>query len=33
MTWRYRVQGVIFALIVFGALVLAAAADWTDGSW
>jgi hypothetical protein len=30
MTWRYKVQGVIFALIVLATLALAVGGDWTD---
>ena len=30
MTWRLKVQGVAFVLIVLGALALAGAADWVD---
>ncbi len=35
MTWRYRVQGVFFALIVLVTLALAAGGNWTDwgGGW
>ena len=32
MTWRFKVQGVVFALVVLGALALAAAANYVDGS-
>ena len=32
MTWRLKVQGVIIALLVLGALAMAAGAQWTDGS-
>jgi hypothetical protein len=31
MTWRLKVQGVIIALLVLGALAMAAGAQWTDG--
>jgi hypothetical protein len=30
MTWRIRVQGVCLALLVLGALALAAGAQWVD---
>ena len=30
MTWRLKVQGVIIALLVLGALAMAAGAQWTD---
>ena len=30
MTWRLKVQGVVFALVVLGALALATGAQWTD---
>ena len=30
MTWRLKVQGVVFALVVLGALALAAGATWVD---
>ena len=31
MTWRIKVQGVIIALLLLGALATAAGAQWTDG--
>jgi hypothetical protein len=30
MTWRFKVQGVVFSLILMGALALAAGAQWVD---
>ncbi len=33
MTWRLKVQGVIIALLVLGALAMAAGAQWTDDSF
>jgi hypothetical protein len=33
MTWRFRVQGVLFALTVLGALALAAGDGWVDDLW
>lgn len=30
MTWRIRVQGVVIAVLVLGALALASGASWTD---
>ncbi len=30
MTWRLKVQGVLFALVVLGALALASGASWVD---
>ena len=30
MTWRLKVQGVVFALVVLGALALATGSQWTD---
>jgi len=30
MTWRFRVQGAVFSLLVLGALALAAGAQWVD---
>jgi hypothetical protein len=30
MTWRLKVQGVVFALVVLGTLALAAGATWVD---
>jgi hypothetical protein len=30
MTWRFRVQGVVFALVVLGALAVAAGDGWVD---
>jgi len=32
MTWRFKVQGVVFAIVVLGALALAAGASWIDTS-
>jgi hypothetical protein len=32
MTWRFKVQGVVFAIVVLAALALAAAANWVDPS-
>lgn len=32
MTWRFKVQGVVVAVLVLGTLALAAAADWVDTS-
>ncbi len=31
MTWRIKVQGVIFTLLVLAALALASGANWVDG--
>ena len=31
MTWRQKVQGVIFAVVVLGALAMSAGAGWLDG--
>lgn len=35
MTWRQKVQGVAFAVLVLGALAMSAGAGWVDalGSW
>jgi hypothetical protein len=34
MTWRFKVQGVIIALLVLGALAVASGASWVDdGGW
>jgi len=33
MTWRLKVQTVIIALLVLGALAVAAGAQYTDDSW
>jgi len=30
MTWRLKVQGVVFVIVVLVALALAAGAQWTD---
>ena len=30
MTWRLKVQGVVFAVLVLVALALAVGASWTD---
>jgi len=30
MTWRIRVQGIVFSLVVLGALALASGAQWID---
>jgi hypothetical protein len=30
MTWRLRVQGVVIAILVLGALAAASGATWTD---
>ncbi len=30
MTWRFKIQGVVVALLVLGALALAAGAQWVD---
>lgn len=30
MTWRYRIQGVVLASLVLGALALSAGASWID---
>jgi hypothetical protein len=32
MTWRLKLQGVVFVVVVLGALALAAAANWVDPS-
>jgi hypothetical protein len=32
MTWRFRVQSVVFALVVLGALAMAAGNGWVDDS-
>jgi hypothetical protein len=31
MTWRQKVQGVVLAVLVLGALAMSAGAGWTDG--
>ena len=31
MTWRLKVQGVVIAVLILGALALAAGATWVDG--
>ncbi len=33
MTWRFKVQGVVIAVLVLGALALAAGAQWTDSGF
>lgn len=33
MTWRFKVQGVIIAVLVLGALALASGATWVDADW
>jgi hypothetical protein len=34
MTWRFKVQGLVFTLAVLGGLALATGANWTDAiSW
>ena len=33
MTWRFKVQGVVMAIVVLAVLALAAGATWTDDSW
>jgi hypothetical protein len=37
MTWRLKVQGMVFALVVLGTLALAGGASWveafTDWGW
>jgi hypothetical protein len=30
MTWRLKVQGIVFAIVVLGALAVAAAANYID---
>ena len=30
MTWRFRVQGVVIAIVVLAAVALASGAAWTD---
>ena len=30
MTWRFKVQGVVIAVMILGALALAAGATWVD---
>lgn len=30
MTWRFKVQGLVFTVILMGALALAAGAQWVD---
>jgi hypothetical protein len=30
MTWRFKVQGVVFSLMVFALLALAVGAQWVD---
>lgn len=30
MTWKYRVRGVVLALVVLAAMSLASGASWTD---
>ena len=32
MTWKFKVQGVVFALVVLGALALSAGAGWIDAA-
>ena len=31
MTWRLRVQGVIFVVVILALVALAAGASWVDG--
>jgi hypothetical protein len=31
MTWRLKIQGVVIAVLILGALALAAGATWVDG--
>jgi hypothetical protein len=31
MTWRFRIRGVVIALVILAALALAVGANWTDG--
>ena len=31
MTWRFKVQGVVFAVTMLGVLALAGGASWVDG--
>jgi len=31
MTWRFKVQGAFFSLMVLGVLALAVGAQWVDG--
>jgi hypothetical protein len=36
MTWRFKIQGVVIAVLILGALALAAGATWVDSydlSW
>jgi hypothetical protein len=33
MTWRFKVQGVIIALLVLGVLAVASGATWVDDSF
>ncbi len=30
MTWRLKVQGIVFTLVVLGALALASGAQWVE---
>ena len=30
MTWRFKVQGVVIAVLILGAVALAAGASWVD---
>lgn len=32
MTWRFKIQGVVIAVLILGALALAAGATWVDTS-
>jgi hypothetical protein len=31
MTWRFKVQGVVFVVIILAVLALAAGASWIEG--
>jgi hypothetical protein len=33
MTWRFKVQGVVIALLVLGALAVASGASWIEDGW
>jgi hypothetical protein len=33
MTWRFKVQGVVIALLLLGALAIASGASWIEDGW
>jgi hypothetical protein len=33
MTWRFKVQSVVMAMVILGVLALASGASWTDSGW